>query len=114
MIGRIGWVVLLLCCAAGVARADDICIIPRPVQMAVKSGAFTLTSDTRIVTDDAGLGSTLADMLDPATGFSPAINAGDRSSNVIRLIRNLKDSLPAEGYTLVSTADGVTITAGDR
>ena len=96
------------------ARGDDISIIPRPVQMTVKSGTFTLTADTRIVTDDTELGSTLTDMLDPATGFNLAIDASDRSGNVIRLVRSLNGSLPAEGYTLESTADGVTITASDR
>jgi len=50
-------------------------IIPRPAQVTVRSGAFTLKAGTVIVTDRAlrGLGERLADDLFPATGLRLAV-----------------------------------------
>jgi hexosaminidase len=92
----------------------DVSIIPRPVSLTQQAGVFTLTSDTRIVAEDTALGNSLADALNPATGFKLEVSPSDRAANVIRLKLDVSAGIPREGYRLESSSDSVTITASDR
>ena len=90
-------------------------IIPRPAQVTVRSGAFTLKAGTVIVTDRAlrGLGERLADDLFPATGLRLAVRtvapAGTEAIS-IRLDSSLA-RLGDEGYRLDASPSRVAIRA---
>ncbi len=90
-------------------------IIPRPAQVTVRPGAFTLKAGTVIVTDRAlrGLGERLADDLFPATGLRLAVRtvapAGTEAIS-IRLDSSLA-RLGDEGYRLDASPSRVAIRA---
>jgi hexosaminidase len=96
---------------SGLAGAQEV--VPRPAQMSRGEGVFTLNAATRIVAGGAAAveAEKLRDYLRPATGYAlPVTDGGD--NNVIRL--TLSPSLAKlgnEGYRLVSTRQGVTISA---
>ena len=105
----------LLAMLALVAGLQDtaIAVIPRPVQLTRRTGAFVLTSGTAIVTDRATrqIGYQLADWLQTATGYRLAV-AGT-TGTATRIISLRVDStlarLGEEGYRLSVTASRITI-----
>jgi len=115
------FILRLSCCLClcfpvlGTAQAQDI--VPRPAHMQRSTGAYALTSATRIVASGAALpeAAMLRAYLAPATGFALPVVARDSAqdgANAIRL--RLQPGLAgagAEGYRLVSDARGVTISA---
>ena len=99
-----------------VATLDSgLAIVPRPVRVTPRTGTFTLTAATVIVTDRGTreLGGTLADYLFPATGYRLAVRASaPAGTRVISLgldtaLKMLRD----EGYRLEVTPARVTIRA---
>src|SRR5437773_3074536 len=109
--------ILPILAALAIALAGDSipAIIPRPAQVTVRSGAFTLKAGTVIVTDRAlrGLGERLADDLFPATGLRLAVRtvapAGTEAIS-IRLDSSLA-RLGDEGYRLDASPSRVAIRA---
>jgi hexosaminidase len=106
------------------ASAAGPALIPKPEKMTVKSGAFTLTADTRVMTDglinnvSRTTGAFLEQRLRSATGLplSPAKDeigfSGEPVTGVIRLTTKDSDpSLGPEGYELIVAPDSVLIRA---
>ncbi|MDO5737598.1 MAG: family 20 glycosylhydrolase, partial [Propionibacteriaceae bacterium] len=90
-------------------------VIPRPATFVeTEAGAFQLTNTTPIVaTGDAlSTATMLADTLRASTGL-PLPVAGSGAKGITLELAPAAE-IPAEGYTLVSGADGVAITASDR
>ncbi|MEV0091712.1 beta-N-acetylhexosaminidase [Streptomyces sp. NPDC050738] len=92
-------------------------IIPAPASVAPGGSAYALTSRTRIQVEGSrevrAIGSYLAGVLRPSTGFRlPVTAGGNGSQDGIRLrISAYEKGFGDEGYRLVSGAHGVTITA---
>ncbi|MFE2722230.1 family 20 glycosylhydrolase [Kitasatospora sp. NPDC059327] len=93
-------------------------VVPQPVsQQAVSGAGFTLTAGTRIavLSDDTaarGVGSYLANLLAPATGYSLQVVGGTTApADAVVLDPRGPASLGAEGYTLSSGSGGVVVTA---
>jgi len=99
-----------------VATLDSgLAIVPRPVSFTPRTGTFTLTAATVIVTDRGTreLGGTLADYLFPATGYRLAVRASaPAGTRVISLgLDTTLKALRDEGYRLEVTPARVTIRA---
>ncbi|UCD48964.1 MAG: beta-N-acetylhexosaminidase [Phycisphaerales bacterium] len=106
--------VVVLGLAAGV-DAGEPSVIPQPVSVQRREGAFRLTPQTRIVARGPAWAeaSKLIDFLTPATGFvlrGATSRQGDEPAIELTLDRNLSD-LGDEGYTLDVTRGGITIAA---
>ncbi|MCX5214478.1 family 20 glycosylhydrolase [Kitasatospora sp. NBC_00240] len=93
-------------------------LVPQPVsQQAVAGAGFTLTAQTRIAVlsrDSAavGVGTYLAKLLAPATGYDLAVVKDTRvPKNAVVLDPDGPKSLGAEGYTLTSDEHGVVVRA---
>lgn len=104
----------LLC--AGSARASgNAAVIPQPLRMELREGAFLLRADTTIVTDAASepTAHLLAEWLEPATGWRLRVARGGRAAdNSIHLALDEQAApLGEEGYRLEATPQGVTIRA---
>jgi len=91
-------------------------LIPKPVQMEVSAGTFTITSSTVIVSNQKGheLAGYLRDKLKRSTGFS--LKSATPATRINHIILDLSAStdLPIEGYRLTVKEDGVLITGKDR
>ena len=121
-------VAVLLVAAAPTARSSEpapaarlqaagpaIAIVPRPVQVTARPGAFRLTARTVIWTDRASapIGRALAHYLEPATGFALRVAGGAAApAGSISLSRDpsLK-RLGAEGYVLDVRRSGIVVRA---
>jgi hexosaminidase len=91
----------MLAAIAGLAVAQPIAIVPRPLELKATDTSFTCDPRTVIVSNSKRAALTLQDFLRPATGYPFEIRSG-ASSNVIELKRNgryAKD-LGDEGYAL--------------
>ena len=88
----------------GQTSEATISIIPRPAQLAVRTGSFTLGPRTTIWANrgTASLGKQLARYLEPATGFDlPVLTSGTPAGN--RIVLRLDETLTRlgdEGYIL--------------
>ncbi|HVX38264.1 MAG TPA: beta-N-acetylhexosaminidase [Gemmatimonadaceae bacterium] len=107
---------LMLASAAGAQRTDSIAIIPRPVSMTPRPGAFTLTARTIIWTDraDSAVARSLARDIAPATGYDlpVRIGAATRGNRIVfRRAARRDTSLGPEGYRLEVRPGVVTITS---
>lgn len=94
----------------------EVSIIPKPLSVEQTSGAFHLTSGTRIVVQsDAGLtdqAEFLKKKINTATGFKAEI-VPEASGKAIRLLTNngLTADLGNEGYNLIVTRNEISIEA---
>jgi len=88
-------------------------LIPAPERYVPLAGTFELDSKTVIVaTGDAKpVGDRLREFLRPATGFELPVTGIPKNRAIELRIENQDVSLGAEGYRLVSTPEGITITA---
>lgn len=107
---------LTLASAAAAQTTDSIAIIPRPVSLTPKHGAFTLTARTTIWTDraDSAVARGLARDIAPATGYDLAVRVGASSSGnriVFRRAARRDTTLGPEGYRLDVRPGVVTITS---
>jgi hexosaminidase len=104
--------------------ADDrnapLSLLPQPLRIERKDGAFVLKKDTKILVekdsaDAANVGKQLAERLNRSTGFDLQVSPSDAKSavsNAILITLNRKaHALNFEGYDLTVAADGVVITA---
>ena len=97
------------------AMERTIAVIPQPVSLVARDGAFTLTSRTVIAADDASasIARQFARQLEPATGFGLAVRIGDAAaadSIDFRIDRTLT-RLGSEGYLLDVSPTRVTARA---
>jgi hexosaminidase len=107
--------VLAVFALLGGVQDTALSVIPRPVHMTHRAGAFSLTQSTVIVTDRATrqIGYQLADWLYPATGYR--LSTIGSAGGATRLIEIRLDSTLArlgdEGYRLTVTPTRITIRA---
>ncbi len=90
-----------------------LAILPQPVSLTQQDGAFLLTSQTVILTNDhtQAIGRILAETLAPTLGFSLPVLAqapSDQPTIILRLDKTLHH-LGNEGYTLQATPQQITI-----
>ncbi|MGW8764122.1 family 20 glycosylhydrolase [Streptomyces sp. NPDC055815] len=104
--------------SAAVAESTAPAVVPQPVSQTNLTGSgFALTAQTPVNVvpsgdpDAAGVGTYLATLLAPATGYTLPVTSTSPSSQSIVLDANGPSSLGAEGYTLSSGSTGVTVTA---
>ena len=94
---------------SGSARAAEALppVIPQPMEVQAREGAFTITPRTAVVATGpaAAEAKHLIEALVPATGFRLAIVASDRPDDAIAFTLDgaLKDALGNEGYRLEVT-----------
>jgi len=95
----------------------DVNIIPKPLELKINKGNFSLNEDTQIIinSDDQQVQSVVSYFLDQfniASGFS--LEVSDRinaTNNYIELTDKIKDpTLGKEGYTLKSDSDKIILT----
>jgi len=113
---------ILLCLTAATtaaASSPDLAIIPRPQEVTLTAGAFTLTPDTRIYADSAS-GTTAANFLTarlrPATGYplttlTNFICRKPIPGGILLTTKDASTNLGAEGYELTVAPDSVVIRA---
>jgi hexosaminidase len=113
---------ILLCLTAATtaaASSPDLAIIPRPQEVTLTAGAFTLTPDTRIYADSAS-GTTAANFLTarlrPATGYplttlTNFICRKPIPGGILLTTKDASTNLGAEGYELTVVPDSVVIRA---
>lgn len=91
---------------------DDVHVIPKPVRLTRGAGAFVLKGDAAIGAPaaDHGVAVYLAGLLRRATGLALPVRAGAGAIQ-LRLDGLRANALGVEGYQLVVTANGATITA---
>jgi hexosaminidase len=94
----------------GARGEQPVSIIPKPVSVTTRSGAFTLRPDTQIFSTNTKLAQDLADYIAPATGYSLQITRNDSKSNIIR-INDDSPKISAEGYILIVTPNSISISA---
>ncbi|MCX5208499.1 family 20 glycosylhydrolase [Kitasatospora sp. NBC_00240] len=122
VLGAVAVVVPLLSGTTAVTAAHAVpavpAIVPQPVSESAGTGSgFTLAAGTQVdVLSTApaavGVGSYLAGLLAPATGFTlPVVSSTQPQSGALVLDPNGSATLGAEGYTLTSNSGGVTVTA---
>ncbi len=92
------------------AQVPPSLVFPSPVSYEVQKGTFTLTAKTVIVAPDKfkSEAELLASELEGLLGTRPSIVSKSNSTPAIKLVEG---NSPAEGYSLVADARGVTITA---
>jgi len=90
-----------------------IMIIPKPKQIEINDENFTLNEKTVIIVsnDTKKIGEFLADELRQSTGLPLPIENNASNSNYISLTMEQNKSLGDEGYELISTTEGIKITA---
>ena len=105
--------------AGGPEAPTFAAVIPRPLAQAPERGVFVLEPSARIVVRSGGdeaarVARLLAGALRPATGYrlpvATAGGAGAAGAIVLGLVPGDR-ALGAEGYRLVVSADGITVTA---
>jgi hexosaminidase len=124
LVAAVGACGMVLSVLSGLTLAADapLALVPKPLKVERKDGAFTLNKDTAILVqqgsaDAMNVGKQLADRLNRSTGFSPVVSATAKS-NVVRnaivlTTNNANRSLGAEGYQLEVAPEGVVVTAAD-
>lgn len=108
-------VIILVGLITGSAIAAEVVkVIPRPANVKSADGVFTLTGETIIVAGSpelTGMARYLADLLAPATGLKLAVqSAGPAEAGIVLRLDAAANRLGDEGYTLVCSPKGVTIT----
>ena len=106
---------VLASCSAPEKRSwnEGINVIPVPAEMTRNEGAFTLNGNTAIacsVPEFAPATAYLAAKIKGSTGYDLTLVQAAPTDNYIYFVQDTAISAP-EGYTLISTPKGVTVTA---
>ncbi len=105
-------------CFVQYLQANDISIVPKPFDMKVREGQFTLTAKTVIVAENKAkeTGGFLAEMLEPATGYKLKVTSNiwaifKPGKIILKVNRRYMDELGKEGYRLKVTKKNIFIEA---
>lgn len=96
------------------AAADNLPVVPRPLNMSVGEGSFLFQPTTTFGVENAAqlkMVSAFAGRFGASAGFVPAVSIGNNSSDVTFVTDS---SLSSEAYSLKVTADGITVKAADN
>lgn len=110
---------LLYVLTSFVHAQSKIALIPQPVSIENKDGAFLLTSSTSIGvfgnnSEADRVGRMLSERLNVATGFNITVKKNDRSSSIrLAILKNKDSEIGKEGYLLSVYRDSVSIRANE-
>lgn len=96
------------------AAADNLPVVPRPLNMSVGEGSFLFKPTTTFGVENAAqlkMVSAFAERFGASAGFVPAVSIGNKSADVTFVTDS---SLSSEAYSLKVTADGITVKAADN
>ena len=96
------------------AVADNLPVVPRPLNMSVGEGSFLFKPTTTFGVENAAqlkMVSAFAGRFGASAGFVPAVSIGNKSADVTFVTDS---SLSSEAYSLKVTADGITVKATDN
>lgn len=96
------------------AAADNLPVVPRPLNMSVGEGSFLFKPTTTFGVENAAqlkMVSAFAERFGASAGFVPAVSIGSKSADVTLVTDS---SLSSEAYSLKVTADGITVKAADN
>ena len=96
------------------AAADNLPVVPRPLNMSVGEGSFLFKPTTTFGVENAAqlkMVSAFAGRFGASAGFVPAVSIGNKSADVTFVTDS---SLSSEAYSLKVTADGITVKAADN
>lgn len=96
------------------AAADNLPVVPRPLNMSVGEGSFLFKPTTTFGVENAAqlkMVSAFAERFGASAGFVPAVSIGNNSADVTFVTDS---SLSSEAYSLKVTADGITVKAADN
>ena len=96
------------------AAADNLPVVPHPLNMSVGEGSFLFKPTTTFGVENAAqlkMVSAFAERFGASAGFVPAVSIGNNSSDVTFVTDS---SLSSEAYSLKVTADGITVKATDN
>lgn len=99
--------------SSGLAASRSIGIVPKPVRLVPRSGAFELSPRTVVVSDPAVAAESayLREFVARATGYElPAVETADGDRIVLAIVPEA-DALGSEGYRLIVGESGVAIAA---
>lgn len=99
--------------ADSVAEPATPVLVPRPSRMQTRTGEFIFTTTTQIIAagETVATAELLAQNLRSSTGYPLLVVAEGSTTDAIVL--DVDSSLPPEGYKLVVTPDGITLTGAD-
>ncbi len=108
--------VLLLSLMATTAMAQNVKVIPQPLEVEKGDGHFIITSETKIVTDAVNRANAiyLQKMLEPAFNHELELTSKGTKGLVLKLDENLTDELGSEGYLLEVGKKAIKITGSNR
>ncbi len=107
-------VIFCLAVYSAFGQNSAIHVIPQPVSVQMLNGNFRLTSDATIAynkPEAKHVADMLAGRLEVPTGFQLPEQQGDKGSILLVLNGTEDPQIGKEGYVLVSTPEGLTITA---
>ena len=114
---HIFFLLLLLTVYSAQAQIRPLNLIPQPVEVKPGNGSFNLTKAATVVfnkTECRTMAEVLVQRLKIATGFTLKSGMGNKGSILLKLNTVPDQQLGKEGYTLVSTPKGITITANQN
>ncbi len=114
---HIFFLLFLLAIYSAQAQIRPLNLIPQPVEVKLGNGSFNLTKAATVVfnrTESQYIADALVQRLKTATGFMLKSSLGAKGSILLKLNTVPDQQLGNEGYTLVSTPKGITITANQN
>lgn len=114
---HIFFLLFLLAIYSAQAQIRPLNLIPQPVEVKPGNGSFNLTKAATVVfnrTESQYIADALVQRLKTATGFMLKSSLGAKGSILLKLNTVPDQQLGNEGYTLVSTPKGITITANQN
>jgi len=113
---KIKVLVLLLSLMGASLMAQNVNVIPQPLEVEKGTGDFIITSKTKIVTDAANRGNAiyLQKMLEPAFKNGLELTSIGEKGLVLKLDKNLTDELGSEAYLLEVGQKVIRITGSDQ
>ena len=114
---HIFFLLFLLAIYSAQAQIRPLNLIPQPVEVKLGNGSFNLTKAATVVfnkTESRYIADALVQRLKTATGFMLKSSLGAKGSILLKLNTVPDQQLGNEGYTLVSTPKGITITANQN
>lgn len=108
-------VCLILLFIVPLANAQEVSIIPEPVNLDLKTGTFTINQKTKIVyekgnVDLRAIGEKLSDQINELTGFQLEVTGGGQNNaqqNIYLSLNKKPDTLGNEGYSLDVNKNGI-------
>jgi hexosaminidase len=113
---KILFFILFFTLASAYGQDQRVNLIPQPVRVKISGGNFEFTKSSTVSYDDPSANAAatlLVQKLDAATGFKVIAKQGKSGSIQLNINKLPAGEIGKEGYTLVSSAKGVIITANE-